>query len=93
MAIPFAIFGFKTASMNKKYDYLFTDSTYSQKVEVKGLNLVTQHISCGYASIEMLSEYYGNKVTEDDLSTKNKGSISTSSSDGFLKEINASIDK
>ena len=93
VAIPFAILGFKTASMNKKYDYLFTDSTYSQKVEVQGLNLVTQHISCGYASIEMLSEYYGNKVTEDDLSAKNNGSISTSSTSGFLKEINASIDK
>ena len=39
----------------------------------------------------MLSEFYGNKVTEDDLSNKNKGAISTSSSDGFLKEINASI--
>lgn len=93
VAIPFAIMGGKTASMNKKYDYLKTDTTHSNKVEVTGLNLVMQHISCGYATIEMLSEYYGNKITEDQLSEKNNGSISTSSSSGFLKEINRSIDK
>ena len=39
----------------------------------------------------MLSTYYGNKVSEDDLDAKNKGSISTSSSAGFLKEVNESI--
>lgn len=89
--IPFSILGIRTASIKTDYGYLEQDAHYSTKVEVEGVNLVTQHISCGYATIEMLSEFYGNKVTEDDLSNKNKGAISTSSSDGFLKEINASI--
>ena len=52
---------------------------------------MTQHISCGYATIEMMSEYYGDKVTEDELSEKNNGNVSTSSSLGFLNEINDSI--
>ena len=91
LVIPFSIMGIKTSKMNKDYTYLKSDTTYAQKVEVAGLNLVTQHISCGYATIEMLSEYYGNKVSEDDLDAKNKGAVSTSSTDGFLKEINASI--
>ena len=60
-------------------------------MEVTGLKLVTQHVSCGYASIEMISEYYGNVVTEDDLDEKNNGAVSTSSTSGFLKEINESI--
>ena len=55
-----------------------------------GLELVTQHVSCGYASIEMISTYYGNPVTEDELDVKNK-SVSTASTNGFLKEINKSI--
>ena len=59
-------------------------------MEVEGLELVTQHVSCGYATIEMLSSYYGDKVSEDDLDSKN-ASISTSSSKGFLNEINKSI--
>lgn len=89
--IPFSILGIRTASIKSDYTYLKNDATYSTKVEVDGVDLVTQHISCGYATIEMLSDFYGNKVTEDDLSNKNKGGISTSSSDGFLKEINVSI--
>ena len=91
IGIPFAIYGGKSAAINKKYDYLRSDKNYSKKVEISGLNLVTQHISCGYATIEMLSDYYGSKVTEDELSEKNKGSISTSSTNGFVKEIKRTI--
>ena len=89
-AIPFSILGIKTASLSSKYNYLKEDTTYKAKVEVTGLTLVTQHISCGYASIEMISSYYGNPVTEDDLDARNKA-VSTASTDGFLKEINKSI--
>lgn len=89
---PFAILGFRTAALNADYNYLMEDEKYSKKVEVSGVELVEQHISCGYACIEMLSTYYGNKVSEDDLDAKNKGGVSTSSSSGFLKEINRSIE-
>ena len=89
--IPFSILGIRTTSIKNEYAYLKEDANYSTKVQVEGVELVKQHISCGYATIEMLSSYYGNKVSEDDLSNKNKGAISTSSSEGFLKEINASI--
>lgn len=90
VAIPFTILGVRTASMNKDYSYLKDSHAFSQKVEVTGVELVKQHVSCGYASIEMISSYYGNKVSEDDLDSRNK-SISTSTTDGFLKEINKSI--
>lgn len=92
VAVPFMIMGIKTGRLNKDYSYLKEDALYSRRVEVDGLELVSQHISCGYASIEMLSAYYGNRVSEDDLSAKNNGSVSTSSTDGFYKEANASID-
>ena len=82
----------KTNNLDKDYKYLKEDATYSQKVEVTNLNLVKQHVSCGYATIEMLSDYYGHKVSEDDLDNKNKAGISTPSTDGFYKEINASIE-
>lgn len=89
--IPFIVLGVKTSSMESDYSYLKNDEQYSSKVEVNGIELVEQHISCGYASIEMISTYYGNKVSEDDLDAKNKGTVSTSSSSGFLKEISRSI--
>ena len=91
VSIPFIILGIRTASLDSDYKYLKEDKIYNSKVEVTGLQLVTQHISCGYATIEMMSSYYGNKVTEDELEKKNSGGISTSSSNGFLAEVNDSI--
>lgn len=93
IAIPFTILAVKTNNLKKDYSYLKNDNEYNEKVEVTGINLVTQHISCGYATIEMMSEYYGNKVTEDDLNKKNNGGVSTSSTDGFYKEIKSCINK
>ena len=89
--IPFVILSVRTENLNTDYSYLKEDNEYSTNVEVEGIELVTQHISCGYACIEMLSTYYGNKVSEDELDAKNKGGVSTSSSSGFLKEVNRSI--
>ena len=90
VAIPFTILGVKTSNLKSDYSYLKEDAQYQEKVEVAGLELVTQHVSCGYASIEMISTYYGNRVSEDELDARN-GAVSTSSTDGFLKEINRSI--
>ena len=91
VAVPFVFLLVRTNFIKNDYKYLKDDSSYNNAVEVTGIELVTQHISCGYASIEMMSSYYDNKVSEDDLANKNGGKISTSSSSGFLKEINSSI--
>lgn len=90
VAIPFTILAVNTNNLKADYSYLKEDAAYKEKVEVTGLELVKQHVSCGYASIEMISDYYGNKVTEDELDARN-GAISTASTDGFYKEINKSI--
>ena len=90
IAVPFTVLAVRTNSLNADYSYLKTEDEYKDKVEVAGLELVTQHVSCGYATIEMLSSFYGNKVTEDELDARN-GTISTSSSKGFLNEVNYSI--
>ena len=89
--IPFMILGIRSASIKKSYTYLKDDPTYSEKQEVTGIELVKQEVSCGYATIEMMSTFYGNKVSEKELDDRNKGGISTSSSDGFLKELKKSI--
>ena len=90
IVIPFIILSIKTNKIKVDYEYLKLDVNYQDKLEVEGIELVTQKVSCGYASIEMISTYYGSKVSEEDLDSKNK-SISTSSTKGFLKEINSSI--
>jgi hypothetical protein len=90
VAIPFTILGVKSSGLKTDHAYLKNDTNYSTKVEVEGLELVTQHVSCGYASIEMISTFYGSPVTEDELDARN-GAISTASTGGFLEEINKCI--
>ena len=90
VAIPFIVLGVRTSNLKADYEYLRSDASYNGKVEISGIELVTQHVSCGYATIEMMSSYYGNKVTEDELDARNR-SVSTSSSNGFLKEISKCI--
>lgn len=88
--IPLIVDAVKTNNLEADYSYLRNDANYKDKVEVTGLELVTQHVSCGYASIEMISSFYGDKVTEDDLDARNSA-VSTQTSQGFLEEINKSI--
>lgn len=90
VALPFTILGIRTASLDSDYSYLLKDETYQDKVSVS-VSLKKQDISCGYATIEMLSEYYGDKVTEIELGKRNNGAITTQSSNGFLKEVNKTI--
>ena len=89
-AIPFTILGIRTASIDNEYSYLINDPNYYERASV-GFGLKKQDISCGYATIEMLSDYYGEKVTEIELGKRNNGAITTQSSNGFLKEINKTI--
>lgn len=89
-SIPLIVDGVKTNNLGADYSYLRNNADYKDKVEVTGLELVTQHVSCGYASIEMISGFYGNRVTEDDLDARNSA-VSTQTSQGFLDEINKSI--
>ena len=89
-SIPLIVDAVKTNNLKADYSYLRNDANYKDKVEVTGLELVTQHVSCGYASIEMISDFYGDKVTEDDLDARNSA-VSTQTSKGFLDEINKSI--
>ena len=90
VGVPFLILGIRTASMDAEYSYLIDDPNYYEKASV-AFSIKKQDISCGYATIEMLSEYYGDKVTEIELGKRNDGAITTQSSNGFLKEVNKTI--
>ena len=87
--IPFAILGIRSAYIDNNYQYVLKDNKItSKKIEVP---LVKQDISCGYAIIDMLSTYYGNRVSEKELYDKNNEGISTATTSGFVKEINQTI--
>ena len=90
VTIPFSIYGIRSSVIDNSYSNLLKEhKIVDKKIDVP---LVKQDISCGYAIIEMLSTYYGNTVTEKQLSDKNNGAISTATTSGFVKEINRTIE-
>ena len=90
VAIPFSIYGIRSSVIDNSYSNLLKEhKIVDKKIDVP---LVKQDISCGYAIIEMLSTYYGNTVTEKQLSDKNNGAVSTATTSGFVKEINRTIE-
>ena len=90
LAIPFSIYGVRSASISNEYSYLLEEKKITSKI-IDGVPLIKQDISCGYAIIEMLSDFYGKKVTEKELSDKNGGGVSTQTTSGFVNEINETI--
>lgn len=90
LVIPFIILDVKSNIINNDYNYLFEENKIVD-VKIEDVPLVKQEISCGYAIIEMLSDYYGDKVSENELYEKNNSNVSTSTTSGFVKEINNTI--
>ena len=91
LAIPFTILGVRSASIDTEYAYLLKEKKITPK-KIDSVPLVKQDVSCGYAIIEMLSDFYGKKVTEEELYEKNNKGVSTQTTSGFVTEINQTIE-
>ena len=92
LVIPFIILAINSKKINNDYSYLLTDNKLVD-VKIENVPLVKQEISCGYAIIDMLSSYYGKRVTEEKLYKNNNERITTSSINGFVSEINKVLNK
>lgn len=91
LLIPFSILGIRSKKINNDYSYLLKQDRISEvTLDIK---LVKQEISCGYAIIEMLTDYYGNCIKEEELYNNNHKKITTATTKGFEKEINKHVDK
>ncbi|MEJ6951562.1 C39 family peptidase [Natronospora cellulosivora (SeqCode)] len=64
-----------------KYEYVL------ETLIIEGTPTIRQEISCGYASIEWLTSFLGNTVSEEELYQIYEGGIVTSTSRGFEKEL------
>ena len=79
--------GSRTDALHDGYTQIQNDERYKVPVSVKGIDIVEQQVSCGYAVIEMFSQYSGSKVTEQQLYDE-YGKVVTSTGANFCKEMN-----
>jgi len=90
-------------SINDSTANLSRNAKYRKTLKITGVPVITQKISCGYACIEMLSEYLETRssaappwmpvtkpetiITEEKLLEANGGKITTSTNNGLHTEI------
>lgn len=77
----------KSNSIQNDYSHIFNDSKYQTPVYVKGVDVIKQNVSCGYAVIEMFSKWQGKNITEESLYNE-YGKVVTSTGDDFCDELN-----
>jgi hypothetical protein len=69
------------------YSGVYTAEEYKDPVRISNIGLVRQDISCGYAVIEMFSDWAGGAVTEESL-YEEYGKVVTSTGKSFGNEMN-----
>ena len=88
---------FSCCSMNAQWE--MTDQwrneivgKYPKAVEVQGIDVIKQDVSCGYAVIEMFSQWTSSQGTGDfiteEMLQKEYGKVVTSTGKNFSKEMN-----
>lgn len=77
----------RTAHLNNDYSAVFSEEKYHDPVNVSGVEVITQDVSCGYAVIEMFSGWCGKNITEKTL-YEEYGKVVTSTGKRFCEEMN-----
>ena len=77
----------RTESLINDYSSIYEDSKYSKALYVEGVEVIKQDVSCGYAVIEMFSNWNGGHITEESLFSEH-GKVVTSTGKSFCAEMN-----
>ena len=87
VAIALVMLQVRTDALHDDYSATMADARYSVPVNVEGVEVITQDVSCGYAVIEMFSAWNGGDVTEESLYDE-YGKVVTSTGQSFCDEMN-----
>lgn len=87
LAIAFSVLAIKTKNIDNDFSAIYTNEKYNNAIQIDGINVIKQEISCGYAVIEMFSRWDGGNITEESLFNQ-YGKVVTSTGKSFCNEFN-----
>lgn len=87
LGTAFSVLAIKNNRIDDDYSEIYTSEKYSLAVNVEGVEVITQEVSCGYAVIEMFSAWNGGDITENSL-YEQYGKVVTSTGKSFCNEFN-----
>jgi len=82
-----AVLQIRTNAVLDDYSAVYKNEKYQTPVMIEGVDVIRQDVSCGYAVIEMFSEWNGGSVTEKSL-YDTYGKVVTSTGKAFCDEMN-----
>ncbi len=77
----------RTNAILDDYSLVYQDEKYSIPIYIDGIDVIKQDVSCGYAVIEMFSDWCGKGITEESLYST-YGKVVTSTGKSFCAEMN-----
>lgn len=77
----------RTTNILNDYSSIYSNEKYEVPVYIDNIDVVNQEVSCGYAVLEMFSQWAGQNITEESLYSE-YGKIVTSTGQAFCDEIN-----
>lgn len=86
-ATAFSVLAIKTKNIDNDFSAIYTNEKYNNAIQIDGINVIKQEISCGYAVIEMFSRWDGGNITEESLFNQ-YGKVVTSTGKSFCNEFN-----
>lgn len=88
--IGFMIDNHRIRKINNDYSSIFSEKKYQKEIQITGIDVKTQEISCGYAIIEMISTWKQKNITEKSLFDQ-YGKVVTSTGKNFCSEMNKQL--
>ena len=86
-AAALAVLHVRTNAVLDDYSAVYKNEKYQTPVMIEDVDVIRQDVSCGYAVIEMFSEWNGGSVTEKSLYDA-YGKVVTSTGKAFCDEMN-----
>lgn len=77
----------RTAGIVNDCSSIYTNEKYEAAVYIENIAVVKQEVSCGYAVLEMFSQWTGQSITEEGLYSE-YGKVVTSTGQAFCNEMN-----